>query len=90
MLTVRIAAMPFCGTPDRWDTLSTNRPIKTSETLYDAPIWRPPRSFIELGEDLRSWGAPEALIQRCLVAAEEERNHTLLMDMLAKKYDGCK
>lgn len=45
-------------------------------------------AFIELAEQLRSWDAPEALIQRCLVAAEEERNHTMLMDMLAKKYDG--
>ena len=45
-------------------------------------------AFIELAEQLRSWGAPEELIQRCLVAAEEERNHTMLMDILAKKYDG--
>ena len=45
-------------------------------------------AFIELAEQLRSWGAPEELIQRCLVAAEEERNHTMLMDRLAKKYGG--
>ena len=45
-------------------------------------------AFIELAEQLRSWGASEALIQRCMVAAEEERAHTMLMDILAKKYDG--
>ena len=45
-------------------------------------------AFIELAAQLRSWGAPEALIQRCMAAAEEERTHTTLMDMLAKKYDG--
>jgi hypothetical protein len=47
-------------------------------------------AFIELAEQLRSWGAPEELIQRCLVAAEEERNHTMLMDILAKRYGGSR
>ena len=45
-------------------------------------------AFIELAEQLRSWGAPEDLIQRCLVAAEEEQEHTLLMDTLSKTYGG--
>ena len=44
-------------------------------------------AFIELAEQLRSWGAPESLIQRCMVAAEEERNHTMLM-MDWQKYGG--
>ena len=47
-------------------------------------------AFIELAEQLRSWGAPEAVIQRCLVAAEEERTHTMLMDTLAKAYGGSR
>ena len=45
-------------------------------------------AFIELAEQLRTWGAPADLIQRCLIAAEEERNHTQLMDGLAKMYGG--
>ena len=47
-------------------------------------------AFIELAEQLRSWGAPEALIERCMVAAEEERTHTMLMDTLADAYGGIR
>ncbi len=47
-------------------------------------------AFIELAEQLRSWGAPESLIDRCMVAAEEERTHTMLMDTLAKAYGGSR
>ena len=47
-------------------------------------------AFIELADQLRSWGAPEDFIQRCKVAAEEEQNHTLLMDTLAKTFGGSR
>ena len=47
-------------------------------------------AFIELAEQLRSWGAPKALIERCMVAAEEERTHTTLMDTLAEAYGGIR
>ena len=47
-------------------------------------------AFIELAEQLKAWGAPANLIQRCMVAAEEEQKHTLLMDTLAKTYGGSR
>ena len=70
---------------DQWVTLSTKRPIKTLETHFANCAYLEAASvdaFIELAE-IANLGALPILIQRCLIAAEEERNHTQLMDGLA-------
>ena len=46
--------------------------------------------FYRVGRTVAFLGAPERLIQRCMVAAYDEQNHTLLMDTLAKTYGGSR
>ena len=86
-------AMPFCmgrRPMGHIEHQSSNRDLgnyfANSAYLEAASV----DAFIELAEQLRSWGAPEALIQRCMVAAEEEQTHTMLMDTLAEAYGGCR
>ncbi|MCA9702034.1 MAG: ferritin-like domain-containing protein [Myxococcales bacterium] len=42
-------------------------------------------AFEELAEQLRGWGGPEALIERCLAAAADERVHAEMMTALAEE-----
>jgi hypothetical protein len=45
-------------------------------------------AFIDLADDLRAHGAPDGLVERCEIAAGQERDHTSRCFALASRYAG--
>ena len=43
-------------------------------------------AFIQLAKQLKGWGAPVSLIEKCLSAAQDEVRHAQLLSLVAKRY----